>query len=509
MPRRRTSGRLAVFLNSRAVGQLTREASGAIDFRYDSAWLEWRHATPVSLSLPLREDRYIGEPVAAVFDNLLPDNPVIRKTIAERVGADGIDAFALLAALGRDCAGALQFLPDGAEPGPAGVIAGKPLKDSEIAGLLSNLTRNPLGLEAHDDFRISLAGAQEKTALLRYKGRWRKPAGATPTTHILKPQIGKLPNGIDLSESVENEYLCLALARAFGLPSANVEMAVFGDRRVLVVERFDREFTSDNRLLRVPQEDLCQALSVPWTRKYEAEGGPGLAKILKLLAGSDDADADQRQFLKAVVVFWLLGATDGHAKNFSIFLSPGGGYRSTPLYDIVSLQPSFDAGKLRHNRMKMAMAVGDKRHYTVDAITARHFIQSAKKGDVGRAVARAVIDDVISSGPKVLERVAQELPDDFPAAVAELDCKRCPQTPRSTGTGSRKARVTREARRVPLRNGPAGAPRSAPGRPRSRSKRRARARRAEAARRRRERALWSCRRHVCLSIAYSFGGADL
>lgn len=423
MARKRKSRRLNVFLNSRHVGQLNREASGAIDFRYDPAWLAWEHTMPVSLSLPLREDRFIGAPVSAVFDNLLPDNPGIRKTIAERVGTEGVDAFSLLAALGRDCVGALQFLPDEFEPGPAGVIKGRPVKDAEIADMIENLARSPLGLVPDDDFRISLAGAQEKTALLRYKGRWLKPEGPTPTTHILKPQIGELPNGIDLSNSVENEYLCLTLTKAMGLPGAAVEMATFGGRRVLIVERFDRLFTSDKRLLRIPQEDCCQALSVPWTRKYESEGGPGVQQILKLLAGSDDADGDRRRFLKAIIVFWLLGATDGHAKNFSIFLSPGGGYRLTPLYDIVSAQPSLAANEIRRNKMKMAMAVGDRRHYAMNSIAGRHFIQSAVKAGLGRAIALEVIENILATGQNALDRVMAGLPKGFPGAVAESIAK--------------------------------------------------------------------------------------
>ena len=418
MPRRRKSGRLNVFLNSRLVGRLNREASGAIDFRYDQTWLAWEHTLPVSLSLPLREDRYIGAPVAAVFDNLLPDNAGIRKKIAERVGAEGTDPFSLLSALGRDCVGALQFLAEDIDPGPAGIIEGHPISDGDIAEMLDNLARNPLGLERDDDFRISIAGAQEKTALLRTKGRWRKPIGTTATTHILKPQIGELPNGIDLSNSVENEYLCLTLAKAFGLRCANVEMATFGKKRVLIVERFDRLFTDDGRLLRVPQEDCCQALSVPWTIKYESEGGPGVQKILRLLNGSDEADGDRRHFLKSIIVFWLLGATDGHAKNFSVFLSPGGGYRLTPLYDVVSAQPSLDAKQIRRNKMKMAMAVGDQRHYTVDSIAGRHFIQSAVKAGLGRTAAQEIIDDIVETAPGALDAVLKALPRRFPESVA-------------------------------------------------------------------------------------------
>jgi serine/threonine-protein kinase HipA len=418
MGRHRKAGRLCVYLNSRLVGQLNREASGAIDFRYDPDWLSWEYALPVSLSLPLREDRYIGAPVAAVFDNLLPDNAGIRRAIAERLGAGGVDAFSLLLALGRDCVGALQFLPEAVTPGPAGSIEGAPVDDAEIAKIVSNLARSPLGLEKDNEFRISIAGAQEKTALLRYHRQWLKPTGTTPTTHILKPQIGRLPNGIDLSNSVENEFFCLTLTKAMGLPSANVEIATFGEKKVLVVERFDRLFTNSGRLLRIPQEDCCQALSVPWTTKYESEGGPGIQPIMKLLLGSDEAIADRHRFLKEIIVFWLLAATDGHAKNFSLRLSPGGGYNLSPLYDVISAQPSVDAGQISRNKAKLAMAVGDRRHYVIDQITGRHFVQSAERAGLGQEAAISVIDEILVSAHDAIQSVLDALPKTFPASVA-------------------------------------------------------------------------------------------
>jgi serine/threonine-protein kinase HipA len=415
--------RLNVFLNSRFVGLLTQESSGAIEFRYDRDWLDWPNTLPLSLSLPLREERYIGAPVSNVFDNLLPDNAVLRRQIAERVGAAGVDPYSLLEALGRDCVGALQFLPEGAEPTTAGKIEGHPVSEGEIAQILGNLARNPLGLGKDDDFRLSIAGAQEKTAFLKWEGRWLRPTGATPTTHIFKPQIGQLPNGLDLSNSVENEYLCLTLAAAFGLPTAKAEMATFDAKRVLIVERFDRLVTRDRRLIRVPQEDCCQALSVPWTRKYENEGGPGIPAILNLLKGSDTPTEDQRLFLKANVVFWLLGATDGHAKNFSLFLSPGGGYRLTPLYDVISAEPSVAQNQLRDNQMKLAMAVGNNRHYVIKTVVPRHFIESAVKGGMGRKAALDVLDDLHAAVPTALSGALANLPPGFPEGLAETVAK--------------------------------------------------------------------------------------
>src|ERR1700682_578598 len=155
MPRPRTRIPLNVFLNGRLVGRLRRQASGAIDFQYDDDWLAWEQAFPVSLSLPLREDRFIGDPVIAVFDNLLPDSDAIRRRLAERVRADGYDAYSLLAAVGRDCVGALQFLPEGAEPGRAGGVDGRPVSDAEIEALLNDLETRPLGLDESGEFRIS------------------------------------------------------------------------------------------------------------------------------------------------------------------------------------------------------------------------------------------------------------------------------------------------------------------------------------------------------------------
>ena len=318
----------------------------------------------MSLSLPLREDRYIGAPVINVFDNLLPDSDLIRKRVAERVGADGTDAYSLLTALGHDCVGALQFLPDGIDPGPAGEHRRQTRQRRRDRRTSSGTSPPPRSAWARTRISASpLPARRKKPPCCARTARWFKPIGTTATTHILKPQIGQLPNGIDLSNSVENEYLCLKLLEAFGVPVANVEIADFGERRTLIVERFDRLWTRDGRLLRLPQEDTCQALSIPPTRKYQSDGGPGMREIINLLKGSDTPDADIATFMRANIIFWLLGATDGHAKNFSMFLSPGGRFRMTPLYDVLTAQPSLDDGQIPRKKFKLAMSVGTNRHY--------------------------------------------------------------------------------------------------------------------------------------------------
>ena len=418
MARSRTHVPLGVFLNGRRVGRLRKEASGSIDFQYDGSWLNWEHTFPISLSLPLREDRYVGTSVIAVFDNLLPDGNPIRRRLAERVRAEGDDAYSLLTAIGRDCVGALQFLPGDEEPEAIGKPQGEIVSDERVAAILADLVRTPLGISAEEEFRISIAGAQEKTALLYWKGHWCIPHGSTPTTHILKPQIGLLKSGIDLSKSVENEHFCMELARELGLPTAMTTIVAFKDQRVLVIERFDRQWTRDKRLLRLPQEDCCQALSVPPTRKYQTDGGPGIEQLLELLKASDSPAEDQRLFVRAQLVFWLLGATDGHAKNFSLFIHPGGGFRLTPLYDVMSAQPTLDANQIPRKKMRLAMSVGDNRHYLIDTIMPRHFVESAENAGVPGTVVREQLKELADLAPGAIESVAKSLPSGFPRDIS-------------------------------------------------------------------------------------------
>ncbi|HEX2889895.1 HipA domain-containing protein [Vineibacter terrae] len=179
-----------------------------------------------------------------------------------------------------------------------------------------------------------------------------------------------------------------------------------------------RTRASDRRLLRLPQEDCCQALAVAPSLKYESEGGPGIRALLDLLKGSDEPAVDRGTFLRAVIIFWLLGATDGHAKNFSLRLSPGGGFRLTPLYDVISAQPSVDAGHARRNRMKLAMAVGDRRHYAVDTIVPRHFLQTAIRSGAGASVVQPIFDDLREKAPAAIAAAITALPGGFPEQVA-------------------------------------------------------------------------------------------
>jgi serine/threonine-protein kinase HipA len=292
---------------------------------------------------------------------LLPDDPTIRDKIAARERADSAGIFDLLAAIGRDCVGALRFVAEGNALGDPQQMSYRPVDDKEIADRMASLATNPLGMTADvEDFRISIAGMQEKTAFLRIQNRWQVPLGPTPTSHIFKPSMQQGPDGADFSDTPWNEWFCLNLCKELGLESATTEVKHFDDKPVIVVERFDRLWR-DNVLYRLPQEDICQALGVPPAKKYEADNGPGILQVLDLLSGSASPRQDRLTFLKTQIVFWLLAAIDGHAKNFSIFITPGG-FKLTPLYDVMSASPYPEYSK---QKAKLARAPGDNRHYKV------------------------------------------------------------------------------------------------------------------------------------------------
>lgn len=409
--------KLKVFLNDLPLGELSYSSRKSLTFTYLPEWLSRASSFPISRCLPLREDAFEGDAVFAYFDNLLPDGISIRQRIAARMSAKSDQVFDLLEVVGRDCVGALQFVHEEDAPPEVNRPQGTPISDSEIAEKLRNLRLVPLAASQEDDFRLSIAGAQEKTAFLWQDGQWKVPHGPMPTTHIFKPQIGDIRPGLSFSDSVENEWLCAQIANAFGLPTANCEVKKFEDVEVLVVERFDRVWFRE-RLIRIPQEDMCQALAVPNYEKYENEGGPGILAIMNLLNESKERERDRQLFMKTQIVFFLLAAIDGHAKNFSIRWAPSG-FELTKLYDILSAQPVVDSGGFQIQKLKMAMAFGDNRHWKVVELLRRHFEQTARLCKFDLSEMNQIIDEVIAELPAVIERVKSSLPPLFPEKVAE------------------------------------------------------------------------------------------
>ncbi|NWO07933.1 MAG: type II toxin-antitoxin system HipA family toxin [Alteromonadaceae bacterium] len=413
--------RLTVAMNGIEVAHLTKDTRGGMDFQYLPAWLTRSGARAISLSLPLTREVYRGERVYNFFDNLLPDSETLRTRMQSRFQVPTSHPFDLLASVGRDCIGAIQLYPEGDPLPPINQISATPLSDGDIASLLQGYQSAPLGMAENDDFRISLAGAQEKTALLWHKGCWQKPVGSTPTSHIFKLPIGFLEHSnIDLRKSSENEWLCLKILAAFGLPVANAELARFEDQTVLIVERFDRRWASDQSwLMRLPQEDFCQALGVAPAIKYENDGGPGIQQAMKLLQGSQQAHEDRERFIKSQLLFWLLAAIDGHAKNFSVSIEPSSAYRMTPLYDVISALPLIDKGSLPVKRAKMAMSVkGKNRHYHWQRIEPRHFLTTARGAGFSQRRTKELMAEIAENTDKVINQVATGLPEAFPETVS-------------------------------------------------------------------------------------------
>jgi serine/threonine-protein kinase HipA len=418
---------LDVYMNGYLVGEFRKSSTGSHQFVYAPQWLAIPGSRPISLSMPLRKQAYKGDEVYNFFDNLLPDNIDVRSRILARHNAQSTQAFDLLAKVGQDSVGALQLVPHDQHPFDIKKIESKPLTDKQLEKVLKGYQSNiPLGMLAdEDDFRISIAGAQEKTALLNLDGKWRLPIKATPTTHIIKLPIGSIQSHshtIDMSDSVENEYLCMMIVREFGLQVPQCSIINVGDIKALAVERFDRRLSSDGQwIMRLPQEDFCQTLNIPAAKKYESHGGPGIEQIMPYLLGSMNSEQDRVNFMTSQVLFWLLAATDGHAKNFSLFIEAGGGYRLTPFYDILSMYPVI-GGKglnIRDAKLAMGLKATKGKKYQITQIFPRHFIQTAKAVGFDVATMTAIISEIANSVDLVIAKVKSQLPKGFPAHISD------------------------------------------------------------------------------------------
>ena len=347
-----TNPHLLACLNGTPMGTVERDRAGRLRFIYDDAWRRRPDAIALSLSMPLIRSEHPHAAIDAFLWGLLPDNEQTLARWGKRFQVSARNAFGLLAHIGEDCAGAVQFIP----PDRLASIQRDTrediawLSERDIAERLALLRHDPSATRRADDHgQFSLAGAQPKTALLWRDGRWGVPSGRIPTTHILKPPTDAFDG------HAENEHLCLSLARALGLSVARSQVHCFDGEPAIVVERFDRT-TWQGQLLRVHQEDMCQARGVVPTRKYQSDGGPGPAAIAELLrTHSGAASEDVQRFVDALAFNWLIAGTDAHAKNYSLLLGSHGRVRLAPLYDLGSALPYPG---LRQDKLTMAMKIG-------------------------------------------------------------------------------------------------------------------------------------------------------
>ncbi|HEX3898378.1 MAG TPA: type II toxin-antitoxin system HipA family toxin [Mycobacteriales bacterium] len=334
-------------------GSLTR-AAGRITFRYEDDWRRLPDATPLSVSMPLTARDHPARVVEPWLWGLLPDSEPVLARWAREFHTTTVHPLGLLARVGEDLPGSFQIVaPDQLDSlrtdGSVEWLSAK-----QVAGLLRDVRADPTAwLGRGAEGRWSLAGAQPKIALRREGKRWGRPHGRAATTHILKPAI----EGLDDHDL--NEHLCLRAGRLLGLRTVRTEIVSFGDERAIVVERYDRLTQPNGAMVRVHQEDMCQALSVPPELKYESDGGPTAADVATVLQDHIPGRAGQAavsDFADALAFSWIIGAPDAHAKNFALLLA-GRQVRMAPLYDIGSALPYPDSYE---PKLKLAMKVGRK-----------------------------------------------------------------------------------------------------------------------------------------------------
>ena len=346
--------RLHILLAGTEIAELRRGSGGRWSLRYRDAYRSNPGATPLSLSLPLALAEHPHAPVEAFFSNLLPDNARVLERWAQRYRVSARDVFALVAQVGEDCPGAVQVVrPERLAALAGGASSVEWISEAEVESRLRLVREDhAAGRRPGDPGQFSLAGAQPKTALLWLDGRWGVPGGRMPTTHILKPPTG------ELAGHAEDEHFCLSLAQAAGLPAVRSAVMRFGEEVAIVVERYDRlRHDADGvpQMMRVHQEDLCQALGVPPAAKYQSEGGPGPAAIVGLLRrASRRPEEDVATFLGALAFNWIIAGPDAHAKNYAL-LHGGGQVRLAPLYDVASALPWPE---MPVQGLKLAMKIG-------------------------------------------------------------------------------------------------------------------------------------------------------
>ena len=317
---------LDVYLHDRLAGGLEQADNGDLTFTYAADYLKTApHA--LSLSLPLENPTHTSDAVRAFFSGLLPEQSV-RARLAKSLGISEKNSFALLEAVGGDCAGAVAFYPHGTKP-PAHSNDVEVLDDKALGEVLELIKRRPM-LAGDDGYRFSLAGAQDKLAVGFREGRIALIKDGAPTTHILKPVI----EGI--KDSAHNELFCMRLAKKMGLDAPETSLGFAGDTPYYLVERYDRHTATNGTITRIHQEDFCQALGLAPEFKYEAGGGPSIAACQQVITDyTARPAADQMKLLNRVLFNYLIGNADAHGKNFSL-LYKGDKPELAPVYDLLS-----------------------------------------------------------------------------------------------------------------------------------------------------------------------------
>lgn len=406
---------LDVYLHQQLAGRLSQDEDGVMTFAYDQSWLQNPRAIALSQSLPLRTEAFRRRECRGFFSGTLPEQAQ-REAIARNLGISPRNDFAMLELIGGECAGAVTFMPAG-EVLPKGAHEYRQLGERELAETLRALPRRPL-MAGEDGVRLSLAGAQNKIAVYVRDGAIAIPLGNAPSTHILKPALERF------EDIVFNEALCMELAKNIGLSTAAAKVGQVDQMDYLLVERFDRHFEISPEgspiVVRLHQEDFCQAIGIAPENKYQNEGGPSLKQSFDLLRRASSSPViDLQAMLNAVIFNYLIGNNDAHGKNFSLLYSgettSNLEIRLAPLYDLVSTVYYPDLAP------KMAMKIGGEYHS--EKIFPRHFQAFAEETGLSRAI---VVRRVAETAIAIIEALP-ELAGKYPRAakLSELIRSRC------------------------------------------------------------------------------------
>jgi serine/threonine-protein kinase HipA len=394
---------LIVLFDSVTAGRLIQNNHGRLSFAYDDDYRRRDDATPLSLSMPLSRVRHDHAVVDPFVRGLLPDSEAVLERWGRRFGVSANSPFALISHVGEDVAGAAQFVTDDrlSEATAPGEV--QPVDEAYISARLRLLGEDRSAWDdARSTTRFSLAGAQSKFALHRsLDGQWGLPSGRRATTHILKPSLPYL------GDQDINEHLCLVAARKLDLSAARSQITQFGDQRAIVLRRHDRSVRHDGAVVRIHQEDFCQALGVYPNQKYErGEGGPGVVAMVNLMRRVQPPAAARKSvkhFVKAMAFNWVSYAPDGHAKNYSMLLR-GQEVLPSPLYDISSVLPYPDSYDLR----TMAMAMSINGNYQNNLITGADWVALGDRLQVAREEMIEWVRDIVAGAPDAYSDAATE-----------------------------------------------------------------------------------------------------
>ena len=376
--------KLNVFFGNKKAGSLESTDNRGVIFVYDKNYLKDKNSVPLSASLPLQKEEFSQKKCIPFFSGLLPEEDS-RKKIADYLHVSETSTMKLLEALGGECAGLISILREDEDDSFSKETSFKldsenyePLDGNRLSEFIEKMNTRPL-IKADDKLRLSLAGAQEKLALVKINGEWYLPLNGAPSTHILKPARKG-----SLSSLAQNEYICMKLAKSFGLPVPDVDLLKIAETDIFVVERYDRVKEADS-IQRLHQEDFCQALGIMSTSKYQNDGGPGIADIFKTILKVCTVPAlESQKFLKYVLFNYVMGNCDSHGKNYSL-LYKNNRVELSPLYDVVST--IIYSGLTE----KLSMKIG--KHYEIQKVTQEDFSLLAESLNIKYSVLSKIFDD--------------------------------------------------------------------------------------------------------------------